>query len=52
MALKQAGWSNIKIGEEMGIKPSSVAVLVCQHKKKMESSIRNEREDRGEREEI
>ena len=34
MALKNAGWSNIKIADEMGMNPQSVANAIYQHKKK------------------
>ena len=37
MALKNAGWSNVKIADEMGMNPQSVANAIYQHKKKCES---------------
>lgn len=37
MALKNAGWSNVKIADEMGMNPQAVASAIYQHKKKCES---------------
>lgn len=37
MALKNAGWSNAKIADEMGMNPQAVANAIYQHKKKCES---------------
>lgn len=37
MALKNAGWSNVKIADEMGMNPQAVANAIYQHKKKCES---------------
>lgn len=37
MALKNAGWSNIKIADEMGMTANNVAQVIYQHKKKCES---------------
>lgn len=34
MALKNAGWSNVKIADEMGMNPQAVANAIYQHKKK------------------
>ena len=36
MALKDAGWSNEKIAEEMGATPGTIAVYVCKERKKHE----------------
>lgn len=35
MALRNAGWSNKKIAEEMGMTPSAVATQICLYKKKL-----------------
>lgn len=37
MALKNAGWSNVKIADEMGMQPQSVASAIYQYKKKCEA---------------
>lgn len=37
MAIKNAGWSNVKIADEMGMNPQAVANAIYQHKKKCES---------------
>ena len=37
MALKNAGWSNVKIADEMGMNPQAVANAIYQHKKKCKS---------------
>ena len=34
IALRNAGWSNRKIADEMGMQPQAVANAVCQYKKK------------------
>ena len=36
MALKNAGWSNVGIADEMGMNPQAVASAIYQHKKKCE----------------
>ena len=35
--MERAGWSNVKIADEMGMNPQSVANAIYQHKKKCES---------------
>lgn len=37
VALKNAGWSNVKIADEMRMNPQAVANAIYQHKKKCES---------------
>ena len=40
MALRNAGWSNIKIADEMGVKPQSIAAAVYNYKKEQEETSR------------